>query len=173
MTYWCHVLADIIKKKLKEAIKMDYQITLKQQASQPVLSIRKFTSISQLSQEIGRAYGMIVTYMQEMGEQPKEAPFTAYYNMDMENLDVEMGFTVSKPIAGRGEIKAGKIPEGKYVEGMYKGPYSGVAAAYEAINAWVNEKGLTPTGIAYEYYFNTPGEVPDSELLTKIMFPVK
>jgi hypothetical protein len=24
-----------------------------------------------------------------------------------------------------------------------------------------------------EYYFNTPGEVPDSELLTKIVFPVK
>lgn len=150
---------------------MDYQITLKQQAAQPVLSIRKTTSMSKLSEEIGKAYGMIVMYMQERGEQPKEAPFTAYYNM--ENLDVEMGFTVSKPIAGRGEIKAGKIPEGKYVEGMYKGPYSGVAAAYEAINAWVNEKGLTPTGIAYEYYFNTPGEVPDSELLTKIMFPVK
>ncbi len=152
---------------------MDYQITLKQQASQPVLSIRKTFSSSKLSEEIGKSYGMIAMYMQEIGEQPKEAPFTAYYNMDMENLDVEMGFPVSKTLAGRGEIKAGEIPEGEYVEGMYKGSYAGVAAAYEAMNTWMNEKGITPTGTSYEYYLNTPGEVPDSELLTKIVFPVK
>lgn len=152
---------------------MDYQITLKQNSSQPVLSIRRITSMSKLPEEIGRAYGMIAMYMQEMGEQPKEAPYTAYYNMDMENLDIEMGFPVSKPIEGRGEIKFGEIPEGRYVEGMYRGPYSGIAAAYDAISAWMAEKGLTPTGTAYEYYFNTPGQVPDSELLTKIAFPVK
>ncbi|NLP00419.1 MAG: GyrI-like domain-containing protein, partial [Clostridiaceae bacterium] len=115
---------------------MDYQITLKQKASQPVLSVRKITSISKLPEEIGKAYGMIAMYMQEMGEQPKEAPFTAYYNMDMDNLDVEMGFPVSKSITGRGEIKAGEIPEGKYVEGMYKGPYSGISSAYDAMSAW-------------------------------------
>jgi len=56
---------------------------------------------------------------------------------------------------------------------MYKGPYSKISSAYDAISAWMNEKGLTPTGVVYEYYFNTPGEVPDSELLTKIAFPVK
>jgi len=173
MTCRCHILADILKKKLKEAIKMVYQITLKQQASQPVLSIRKITSISRLPEEIGKAYGMIAMYLQELGEQPAGAPFTAYYNMDMENLDVEMGFPVSKPMEGRGEIKAGIIPEGKYAEGMYKGPYSEISSAYDAISAWMDEKGLTPTGAAYEYYFNTPGEVPDSELLTKIVFPVK
>ncbi|NLX63256.1 MAG: GyrI-like domain-containing protein [Clostridiaceae bacterium] len=152
---------------------MDYQITLKQQPSQPILSIRKTTSVSKLHEEIGKAYGMIAMYLQEMGEQPAGAPFTAYYNMDMENLDVEMGFPVSKPIEGRGDIKAGSIPEGRYVEGMYKGPYSVISSAYDAISAWMSENGLTPVGISYEYYLNTPGEVPDSELLTKIVFPVK
>ena len=33
---------------------MDYQITLKQKASQPVLSVRKITSISKLPEEIGK-----------------------------------------------------------------------------------------------------------------------
>jgi len=45
--------------------------------------------------------------LNELGEKPLEAAFAAYYNMDMENLDVEMGFPVAKPLAGRGEIKAG------------------------------------------------------------------
>ena len=152
---------------------MDHQITLKQYASQPILSIRKTTSISKLSEEIGKSYGLIAMYLQEIGEQPVGAPFTAYHNLDMENLDVEMGFPVSRPIEGRGEIKTGNIPEGKYAEGMYKGPYSEISSAYDAINAWMAEKGLTPAGISYEYYLNTPGEVPESELLTKIVFPVK
>ena len=39
-------------------------------------------------------------------EQPSDAAFAAYYNMDMENLEVEMGFPVDKELAGNGEIIA-------------------------------------------------------------------
>jgi len=161
------------QEKVKEEIKMDYNIELKEQGLQPVLSIRKTTAGGNLPQEIGKAYGSIMQYLQELGEQPAEAPYTAYYNMDMEHLDVEMGFPVSKQLAGKGEIKAGSIPAGKYAECMYKGPYAEMAPAYDAMNKWIAEKGLEAAGIAYEVYYNSPAEVPESELLTKIMLPVK
>lgn len=93
--------------------------------------------------------------------------------MDMENLDVELGFPVSRAFEGRGEIKAGQIAEGKQVSCMHKGPYEASAAAYDAMTGWVEEKGHIPTGVAYEFYFNSPMEVPESELLTKIVFPLK
>lgn len=152
---------------------MNYNIELKEQAAQPVLSIRKTTSVGELPQEIGKAYCSIAQHLNEIGEQPAEAPFTAYYNLDMEHLDVEMGFPVSKQLAGGGEIKAGIIPAGKYAECMYKGPYSEMVPAYDAMNRWISEKGLAATGISYEIYYNSPEEVPESELLTKIMLPVK
>jgi len=38
---------------------------------------------------------------------------------------------------------------------------------------WISEIGHTPTGVAYEFYYNAPGEVPESELLTKIVFPLE
>lgn len=152
---------------------MDYKIVLKEQGAQPVLSIRKTTAVGNLPQEIGKAYSSIIRYLNEIGEQPAEAPFTAYYNMDMEHLDVEMGFPVSKQLAGRCEIKAGEIPAGKYAECMHKGPYAEMMPAYDAMNRWISEKGLAATGISYEIYYNSPSEVPESELLTKIMFPVK
>jgi len=56
---------------------------------------------------------------------------------------------------------------------MYKGPYAEMAPAYDAMNKWIAEKGLEAAGIAYEVYYNSPAEVPESELLTKIMLPVK
>lgn len=152
---------------------MDYNIELKERSAQPVLSIRKITAVGNLPQEIGRAYGSIMQYLNELGEQPAEAPYTAYYNLDMEHLDVEMGFPVSKQLAGKGEIKAGVFPEGKYVECMYKGSYGEMVPAYDAMNKWMAEKGLEATGISYEIYYNSPAEVPESELLTKIMLPVK
>ncbi|MHB1393225.1 MAG: GyrI-like domain-containing protein [Clostridia bacterium] len=152
---------------------MNYKIELIERGVQPVLSIRKTTAVGNLPQELGKAYGSIIQYLNEIGEQPTEAAFTAYYNMDMENLDVEMGFPVSKQFAGRGEIEAKEIPAGKYAACMYKGPYAEMVPAYDAMNKWIGENGLAATGVSYECYYNSPMDVTENELLTKIMFPVK
>ncbi|HYF75139.1 MAG TPA: GyrI-like domain-containing protein, partial [Candidatus Nitrosocosmicus sp.] len=129
--------------------------------------------VGKLPEELGKAYGSIIQYLNELGEQPVEAPFTAYHNMDMENLDVEMGFPVSRQLPGRGDIKAGGIPAGKYVQCMYKGPYADMAPVYDAMNKWVGDNGLEATGTVYEFYYNSPMDVPESELLTRIEFAVK
>lgn len=149
------------------------QFEISQKAEQPVLCIRTRTAVENLPQEIGKAYQAIMQYMQELGEAPQSAPYTAYFNMDMEDLDVEMGFPVPQPLAGKGEIKAGSIPAGPQASCVYRGPYTGMAQAYEELTAKVTESGYTPTGVTYEFYYNAPGEVPDSELLTKIVFLLK
>lgn len=152
---------------------MDYKFELAEQQAQPVLSMRTRTAVGNLPQELGKAYGAIIEYLNEIGEKPLDAAFAAYYNMDMEDLDVEMGFPVAKPIAGKGDIKSGEIPAGKQVSCLYKGPYSQTEPVYKAMMQWMNENGHTPTGVAYEFYYNSPMEVPESELLTKIVFPLK
>lgn len=138
-----------------------------------VLSIKAVTSVSNLPAELGKAYGSIMSYLGELGEQPTDGAFTAYYNMDMDNLQVEMGFTVARELPGRGEIKSGEIPQGKKAVCMYKGPYSGMAPTYGAMTQWISENGYEPQGTVYEFYYNSPMEVPESELLTKIMFVLK
>jgi hypothetical protein len=49
---------------------------------------------------IGESYLKLVDYLNKLGEQPADMAFTAYYNFDMQNMDVEMGFLVSKPLPG-------------------------------------------------------------------------
>jgi len=56
---------------------------------------------------------------------------------------------------------------------MYKGPYELMEPVYKAMSEWMNANNYIPTGVAYELYFNDPSQVPPSELLTKIIFPVK
>lgn len=153
---------------------MDYNFDMNEAPAQAVLSIRKRISVRNLPQELGQAYTAIFEYLKEIGAEAMVlAPFAGYYNMDMEDLDVEMGFTIAGPLPGKGDVKANEIPAGKQVDYLFKGPYSGMEPVYNALNQWMNEKGYVPTGTCYEFYFNSPLEVPESELLTKIMFPLK
>jgi effector-binding domain-containing protein len=152
---------------------MSYQCEVKEQPPQPTLSIRTTTSVQALPQVLGQAYGAIAHYLGALGEQPAGAPFAAYYNMDMENLDVEIGIPVAKKLAGKDEIKAGELPGGKVATCLHVGPYSEVEPAYAALSEWIEANGYQPTGVAYEMYLNDPNQTPPQELQTQIMFPLK
>ncbi|MEE8568429.1 MAG: hypothetical protein V3S81_07445, partial [Anaerolineales bacterium] len=70
---------------------MSYKCEVVEQPPQPTLSIRTTTHVKDLPQELGKAYGAIDQYLGQLGEQPTGAPYTAYFNMDMSNLEVEIG----------------------------------------------------------------------------------
>ncbi|MCK9218161.1 MAG: GyrI-like domain-containing protein [Firmicutes bacterium] len=152
---------------------MDYKIELTKKTKQPVLSVRTRAPVTDLPMLCGKVFTDIAAYLGELGEEPTDAAFVAYYNMDMENLDLELGFPVSKALAGKGEIQPSFIPEGNQVSCMHKGSYSATEPAYNAMLEWIGKNGYEPTGASYEFYYNSPGEVPESELLTKIVFPLK
>ena len=93
--------------------------------------------------------------------------------MDMQNLDIEIGFPVSKKLPGKDDIQASETMAGKAVVCMYKGSYSVMEPVYNEIMGWMGKKGYQMKGVSYEYYYNSPGEVPENELLTRIVIPVK
>lgn len=152
---------------------MKYQCEVVEKPALPVLSIRTRTAVGNLPQVMGKAYGEIYQYLGELGEYPADVPFAAYYNMDMQDLDVEIGFPVSKPLPGKGEIKPGEIPAGRQASCMHLGPYREIEPAYTALMQWIAEKGYTPTGVAYEFYLNDPAITAEKDLRTRIGFLLK
>jgi len=145
---------------------------LVERPAQPVLSVRTRTPVERLPEVFQRVYGSIIQYLGEVRAQPAGPAFAAYRNMDMQDLDVEVGFPVQATLPGRGEIKPGEIPGGQQATCVYTGPYHGVGEAYEALSAWLKEKGLQASGVAYEIYLNDPGSTPPEELRTEVMFPL-
>ncbi|UCD38776.1 MAG: GyrI-like domain-containing protein [Fidelibacterota bacterium] len=152
---------------------MPYQCEIQEQSAQPVLSIRTKTSIQELPKVLGEAYRTIAEFLGKSGEQPSGPPFAAYYNMDMQNLDVEAGFPVSHVVAGQGDVQASEIPAGKFATTLHTGPYSDIEPAYQALTKWIDENGHQPAGVAYEMYLNDPAVTPAQELLTRILMPLK
>lgn len=57
----------------------------------------------------------------------------------------------------------------------HKGPYDGLAAAWDALaGGWVKDNGAVPTGqLAYEVYLNEPSQVAPEELLTELVLPIE
>lgn len=152
---------------------MDYQIEFSDPLAQPTLAIRTRSSVADLPQTLGRIYQAIAQYITQIGEQTAGPAYTAYYNMDMNDLDIEAGFVTAKTMPGQGEIYASEIPAGKQVSCMYKGPYTQMEPVYDAMNEWMARNNYVPVGTVYELYYNGPDQVPETELLTKIVFPVK
>lgn len=152
---------------------MDYQCQIVEQPAQITLVVRTRTAVSNLPQVLGEAYHGILNYLAETDGKCIGAPFVAYHNMNMDDLDIEIGFPVSKTLPGKGNIQAGEIPAGKQATCLYVGPYNQVHPAYGALMQFIQEKGLSPTGVAYEFYLNDPDETPESELQTKIAFPLR
>lgn len=112
---------------------MSYECRIIEVGAQPVLTIRTITAVENLPAFFGGAYGSIMKYLGELGEQPVGMPFAAYYNMDMKALDVEAGFPVARNLPEKGKIRSNKIAAGKFGITLYIGSYDSVCPAYEAL----------------------------------------
>ena len=152
---------------------MSYNCEVLEKKAQPVLGIRTRTPVSDLPQVMGKSFEAIEQLLGELGEQPAGPPFAAYFNMDIKNLDVEIGFPVSRVLNGKGEIIASEIPGGRIASCNYTGPYSEIGPAYEALMQWVAKEGHETTGVSYEFYLNDPDQTPPRELMTQIAFPLR
>ena len=150
---------------------MEYECRLRDEPARPILSMRTRTPVQGVPAFLGKAYGAIAAYLAELNQAPANPVFAAYYNMDMQDLDVEAGFGVAQAVPGRGEIQAGEIPGGRQAYCLHVGPYDQVGPAWEALMRFVQERGLVPTGVGYEYYLDDPAlpAPPDTE----IVFPLK
>jgi effector-binding domain-containing protein len=148
------------------------KIVLLEQPEQRVLSIRTTINMNDLSNVAEQAYDKIIEYLTQIGELTGGAPYVCYYNEDLENLDVEIGFPVAKTFQGTNEIAAHTIPVQKVLAGIHLGAYVDSDPLFYEMMQWLNDNGYQTQGTIYNYYLNDSNR-PENELLTKIVIPIK
>jgi effector-binding domain-containing protein len=147
--------------------------TIEERATQQAVVIRTRSSIRSLGGTLRKALGEIMAYLENAGATPAGPPFAAYYNADMDDLDVEIGMPVKERLPGAGDIGPGEIAGARFAACLYTGPYSGIGAAYEELARWMKDGGHVSTGVAYEFYLTDPGRTPAKDLQTRVLFPLK
>ncbi|MDY6795060.1 MAG: GyrI-like domain-containing protein [Actinomycetota bacterium] len=161
---------------------MEGKVEIKDLAPQRVLTMRFHSNVEKIGTDIGTAFAAFFHYLAELGENPAGMPFTLYHldvegefdprEFDSQNIDMEVVVPTAGLLESNGEIEARELPGGMVAFVMHKGPYKDIEPAYEAIADFVKKNGYRYSGPPREIYFNDPNEVPQSELLTEIQFPI-
>lgn len=152
---------------------MSLKYETKEIAPQTSLVIRTRTSLRNLPETISKSYEIMRKYIKGVNVQCTGSPFVIYYNMDMSDLDVEIGFQVDKKYAGKENIKSSEVPGGKVMMVTHIGPYKELEKTYKEAMAYISENKIETAGIVCESYPNDPGVTPPAELQTDIMFYLK
>lgn len=152
---------------------MDYTCELVVLHAQPTLVVRTRSSVEQLPEVLGPAWGAVLACAGKVGAQPTDPPFVAYHNADLQDLDVEIGMTFAQVLPGEGHVHAHAIPGSRAVACVHVGPYAELHVAYRALEAWMAEHGFRPGGPAYEFYLDDPGETAAAELRTRVVMLVR
>lgn len=129
------------------------------------------------------SYDKIPELMQEVGQwvmkknlQMTGRVYGTYFNspedVAEEDLQYEIGFSFEGNAEPEGKIGIKEIPEHTVLAAMHKGPYTEVGPVIHGVVDYAVKNDYDIVGPVTEVYLNDPMEVPESELLTEVQFPV-
>ncbi len=135
-----------------------------------------YVSITGSYDQLPELFGEVIGYVMKEDLQITEPPYGIYFNSPMEvspeELQYEVGITFIGNAEGEGRVKIKEVPAHNVVSTVYKGPYGQAAQIYEALIKYATENSYQIAGPVKEIYMNNPMDVPESDLLTEVQFPV-
>lgn len=155
---------------------MPYDVTTKDVSDQPVVAVRKTTTLRDIGDDIAAGFGALVHHIGPRGITPTGAPFVVYHDMIDADTDgdVEVCLPVAEPVDtdGGGDVYGTTLRGGTVAATVHRGPYDQIGPAYHVLAGWVEEHGHEIAGPPRELYLNDPQQVPRDELLTEINWPI-
>jgi AraC family transcriptional regulator len=141
---------------------------------QNVASVRVKVRSADISATLAGIYPEIMGHLTAEGAKITGPPFSRYHGFSGDEVDLEAGMPIGKPVAEKGRVKMGQLPAGKTVVGWHVGPYDKLKTSHEALKAWIDGQKLVPRGGPWEVYWTDPGVVPDpAKWRTQLFMPVE
>jgi effector-binding domain-containing protein len=123
--------------------------------AQPVAVVRGHATLGDLPGFLDAAFEETLAALTAQGDEPAGPPF-ARYRIAGDGFDVEAGFPASAAVTATGRVVPAELPGGPAAQVRYRGPYPGVARAYEAGQRWLGEHGHAPADVPWESYLDEP-----------------
>jgi AraC family transcriptional regulator len=153
---------------------MEYSITTKELLPQPVLMVRRRVKPSAVAATLGEALGLVFHYAQRTGAALAGEPLTRYLEWGPGLWTIEAGMPIAAPVPGDGDVAAETLPGGLVATMTHAGPYDKLTESHAAIQVWIEEQGLVPSGAPWESYVTDPADYPDpADWKTEIFWPVQ
>lgn len=135
--------------------------------SMPYISIRRQIPVAEAGAEMGDIFGKLIDMQQQAGFTIAGKPFSIYYSLGEERIDVECGFIIEKKVPDFGIAKSDVFEESLCAIVKYSGDYAGIESAHDAIRQWIDERNFEPSGPPVETFNNDflrSGETPEWDI---------
>jgi len=132
--------------------------------------------VTSVGEDMGALLRQIFEWEVKNNLQMAGPPFSIYYSSPEEMQRGELKYEVGIPFVGEardeGDIKIKTFPAQHVLSTIHKGPYRELGSVYAAVMEHLMKNGYEIAGAPIELYLNNPMDVPESELLTEVQFPV-
>jgi AraC family transcriptional regulator len=149
-----------------------YEVMLKELPAQPALVAHMTVTLETIGPAMAQAFGQIMAQAQACGAQFAGPPFAMYPDPPGGEFRLILCMPVLPGAAAGGGVELEDLPGGSAATTMHHGSYSGIAAAYQALEEWMKENGRQAAGPPREVYLTEPGTVAESDTLTEVQWPV-
>ena len=136
--------------------------------SRPALTLSSAAEWDDGLSAVTAALDKVRDEMAKAGLQPGGKPMSVFTETD----DQGFKFTAMMPLVARPEaaptlgqdVKLGETPAGKAMKFEHRGSYDDIDTSYEAITAYLDEKGLEAQNLFIEEYLTPPKSADDESL---------
>ncbi|MCA3612395.1 MAG: GyrI-like domain-containing protein [Methylobacterium sp.] len=146
---------------------------LVEHAARPVLRLRAASTWDDGFAEIRKSMLLLGEEARRLGLITGTPPMVHFVTSDDLGFTFEAMLPLAAPAAPGTQARAGfelaQSPAGRAIIFTHEGPYDDIDAAYEAITAFLDEKGLTSTGTYLEEYLFWPEKSDDPGLKLNIV----
>ncbi|WP_341952596.1 GyrI-like domain-containing protein [Salinibacterium sp. TMP30] len=152
---------------------MSQEISFETVDSEQVAGIAFSTTLATLSTDLDATINRLFHQLSDTGVTP-HGPVIVVYTDEMRTdsrWKCEVCTPITRAISGHPVLITHELPGGLVATVTHTGPYNGLKATYDQIFDWFTAYGHTYAGPPREIYLNSPAEVADDELLTRIEFP--
>jgi len=157
----------------EENAAMEYVVSERKLAPQPVLIIRRRVKRSDIAKVLGEMLGTVFLHAQRTGAALAGQPFTRYLDWGPGLVSIEAGLPIAARIEGEGDVIAESLPGGRTAATTHRGPYTELVDAHAAVQQWIEENGLRASGSPWEVYVTDPADEPDpTNWRTDVFWPI-
>lgn len=159
---------------------MEYTVSKKELAAQPVLVVRRRVRYADIAATIAAELPKVFLHAQQRGIAIAGFPITRYLETSVGMVTLETGMRVTAHSGewtegeSEGGVFAETLPGGPVAATIHSGPYDQLQAAYAAIEEWVAANGFQTAGAPWEAYLNDPADHPNpQDWKTDVCWPVR
>jgi len=130
---------------------MPYEVKAEQVTPRVLAAVRAVTTRQQLSTDIIRLLDQVWPVLREQGARTGHN-VVIYHGDGSGEFAIEAGVEVFPGFTEQGEVVRVTTPAGEAAGVTHYGEYSGLAAAYAALEHWCAASGRSPAGVNWEVY---------------------